>query len=296
MSNFDDEMHGTTFGDYQDDERQGDGLVRLQWRQGDPKANTGGYFFLSMKNVPEGFAPNGDSWQTHEEYFENTRTRDQGWKSTALPMMIICARGQVFVRPPDGSKQGKIWLDRWDASRDCAQHVDLLLIADGLQELGPVCWSTNSTTVAFAIISGADPKRNPAGGILHRIREEVLGAADRASKVMQNRKAKKLYWLFWITIASQTDAKGKPVFTPTAGKDVTLPAPVLPATVDTKWLSAAYVGKEMAEYGESMRGLFDEWRLTKFTNDPVPATAAQPEPTARTNGRNVPESIEDLPF
>jgi len=294
MSNFDDEL--PTFGDYQDDERQGDGLVRLQWRQGDPKANTGGYFFLSMKNVPEGFTPTSDVWQTHEEYFENTRTRDQGWKAVALPMMVICARGQVFVRPPDGSKQGKIWLDRWDSSRDCAQHVDVLLIADGLQELGPVCWSTNSTTVAFAIIAGADPKRNPNGGILHRIREDVLGAADRVSKAFQNRKAKKLYWLFWITIASQTDAKGKPIFTPTAGKDVTLPAPVLPTTIDTKWLSAAYVGKEMAEYGESMRGLFDEWRLTKFTNDVQPAAE---KPTAATNGRNVAQPIEAeeaLPF
>lgn len=281
MSNFDDEMNGTQFGDYQDDDRQGDGLVRIQWRQGDPKSATPGYFFLAKENAPEGFTPTGDIWQPVNEYFEMTRTRAEGWKAEALPMCIICARSQPYQRG-----EPKVWLDRWPkgaAPNTIGQHADVLLVAGGIEELGPVCWSTNSSTVAFAIISTPDPKRSPAGGILHRIREEVLGAADRVSKAMQNRKAKKLYWLFWVTVATQRDAKGAVVFTPTAGKDVTLPVPQLPAAIDVAWLKENFAGKDMAIRGEELRAMYDAWRLTRYTNDaPQPAKA----------GRNAPQPVE----
>lgn len=286
MSNFDDELNGQQFGDYADDDRQGDGLIRIQWRQGDVKHGTPGYFFLSKKNVPDGFQPSGEIWKPHTEYFEMTRTRDDGWKAESLPVLVICARAQPFQRG-----DVKTWLDTWPkgaAQGTIGQHADVLMVADGLQELGVVCWSTNSTTVAFAIISNADPKRNPEGGILYRIREEVLGGADTVSKTFKQRRQKKLYWLFWITITSQRDAKGNVVFTPTNGKDVTLPVPVLPDRIDAKWLTAAYAGKENVAYGEAMRAAYDVWRLTKFTNDA--------QPTAQPAGRNVPQPVDDLPF
>ena len=180
----------------------------------------------------------------------------------------------------------KVWLDRWPKgapSNTIGQHADVLLIAQGLEDLGPVCWSTNSTTVAFAIISGPDPKRNPAGGILHRLREEVLRPMGQAFKPAKD--VRKQPWLVWATISSQKDAKGKVVFTPTAGKDVTLPVLDVPTKVDLDWLRTAYSGRAMAEYGEQMRVQDDAWRNTRFTND------AQP-----TNGhRNVPQQLEDVP-
>lgn len=283
MTTFD-EDNGSQYGDYQDDERQGDGLIRIQWRQGDVKQNTPGYFFLSSASVPEGFAPSGDVWKAHQEYFELTRTRDSGWKAETLPMAIICARSQPYRRPTAGSPN-KEWLEVWPRGEEgIAQHADVLLVAEGLQDLGPVCWATNSTTVAFAITTAADPKRQPLGGILHRIREEVLDAADKAAKIAY-RKKKKLYWLFWITVASQRDAKGNVVFTPTSGKDVTLPVPVLPVVIDKKWLTENFVGSEMAQYGEEQRAAYDAWRLTKQTNEATPAKPA--------NGRNIPQPIEE---
>ena len=69
---------------------------------------------------------------------------------------------------------------------------------------------------------------------------------------------------------------------------VTLPRLQLPATIDTAWLKANFVGTDMATYGEEMRGLYDEWKQTKFTNDGPQAVA--------TPGRNVPQPVEDLPF
>lgn len=289
MSNFD-EMNSEQFGTYDDDDRSGDGLPRIQWRQGDARTGTPGYFFLSKKNAPDGFAPIGEAWKPHQEYFKEARTRDDGWKAEQLPIMVICARGQPFRKGPDGKRSQ--WLESWPKNAEpntIAQHVDVLLVADGLQDLGPVCWSTNSSTTAFAIIGGVDPKRAPKGGILHRLREEVLAVADKVSKGMKDRKVKRLYWLFWITISTARDAKGQIVYTPTkSGTDVTLPVPLLPDAVDTAWLSENFVGKDSAIYGKEMRELYDTWRATRFTND---APAAQPA------GKNVPQemSAED-PF
>lgn len=263
------------FETYDDGDHSSDGLVRIQWRQGSVQQGTGGYFFLSKKNVPEGFAPSGSAWAPHQEYFKESRTRDDGWKAEALPMYIICARGQPFKKGDT-----KTWLETWPKGAEpntIAQHADVLFVAEGLEELGPVCWSTNSTTTAFAIISGADPKRNPRGGILHRIREEVLGTADAVSSKLKDRKKKRLYWLFWITVATQRDAKGQVVYTPTkSGTDVTLPVPILPETIDVAWLTKNFVGAEIALYGREIRAEYEPWRATRFTNDAAPPQTAQP--------------------
>lgn len=280
-----DQDDGAQYGDYQDDDRVGDGLIRLQWRQGDVKQSTPGFFYLSKKDAPEGFVPTGKAWQACKEFFESTNTREDGWKAEALPVAIICARAQPYVRPPQNSQLPKQWLDVWpknSSDGSIAMHCDVLLVADGLQDLGVVAWSTGGSTTAFAIIGQADPRKDPQGGILHRIREEVLDTADKAAQFAY-RKKKKLYWLFWITIAGQRDAKGEIVFTPTKGKTITRPVPMLPVAVDTAWLKANFVGTEMAMFGEEMRRAYDDWRLTKRTND-AQATKAN-------NGRNVPQPI-----
>lgn len=281
MTEFD-EDNGNQYGNYQDDETQGDGLVRIQWRQGDIKQGTPGYFYLARKDTPDGFKPDSDRWQPCKEFFEESSTREEGWKAELLQVAIICARAQPYKRPVKNSGLPKVWYDTWPKGEsDIAMHADVLLIADGLQELGPVKWATNATTTAFAVVGKADPKKDPQGGILHRIREEILGPADKAAKVAY-RKSKKLYWLFWVTIGSQRDAKGDVVFTPTKAKAVTKPALILPPVVDTAWLKANFVGGEMAQYGEELRRMYDDWRLTKRTND-------APEPVK--TGRNVPQPV-----
>lgn len=279
-TNFDEDT-GEQYGDAQDEAVQGDGLVAIQWRQGDIKAETPGYFYLSGKNLPEGFTP-GDPWVQHREFFESTNTREDGWKAEALPAAIICARSQPYLRAPKGSDAGPEWLEAWPkGNKDAAMHCDVLLVARGLEDLGPVKWSTGGTTTAFAIIGRADPKKDPRGGILAQ-QLGVLQAADKAAKIAYREK-KRLYWLFWLTIASERDAKNKVLFTQTPGKAVTRPAAVLPTVIDTAWLKATFVGAEMAAYGNEMREAFAEWKATKRTND-APAKAT---------GRNVPQPIED---
>ena len=273
MSDFANDMSSMTFGSYSEDEAQGDGLIRIQWRQGDPKTETPGFFFLAGENVPEGFQP-GKPWTAHTEYFEGTRARVAGWKAEALPVAIVCARAQPYIRG-----ERKTWLDKWPKDTpNVAMHVDVLLVADGLQELGPVCWSTNGTKTSFAIIGRARGKE--PGGILDQLKTLILIPAGK----LAGRDLSKQPWIFWATIATNRDAKGKIVYTETPGKLVTLPVLQLPATIDKAYLNSVYAGREMAEYGETVRRDYDAWKQAKFTNDePQPAKA----------GKNVPQPIED---
>lgn len=271
---------------YDDGERQGDGLISLQGRHGNPEARTAFHFFLGKENVPEGFTP-GAPWVAHDEYIKQKGETVEGWKADELPMYIICARAQPYAKGADGKRTA--WLEQWPkgaAANTVAQHVDVLLVAQGLEALGPVKWVSNGSAISFAIVAGKSP-RQPQGGILERIRTEVLAEADRLSPKARARN--NVYWAFWVTIAGQKDAKGKPVYTKTAsGGAITIPVPLLPATVDAAWLKANYVGADIDIYGKEIRALYEVWRSTKMTDEPQPAAS----------GRNVPQPIEEevLPF
>jgi len=259
------------FGTYADEEAQGDGLTRVQWRNGDPKTRTGGYFFIDGEKL--GDVVPGAPWVAHEEYFESSGKHAKGYKAEALPIMVICARSQPLRY--DANKM-KTWLEKWETG--AAMHADVLLIAKGLEALGPVVWSTNSTKTAFAIIGRANPKRGDADGILASIKNKLLKPAS------SKRDLTKQPWLFWATVATERDAKGI-VYTATPGPKVTRPVADIPATVDRAYLESIYVGKELAEYGEQMRRFYDEWKQAKMANV-APATS-QP------GGKNAPQPVEE---
>jgi hypothetical protein len=291
MSNYDETE--VTYDSYDDGDGQGDGLVRIQSRHGNPEIGSAFRFFLGANNVPEGFAP-GAPWVAHQEYLKSKNEKIDGWKCEALPMYIICARAQPFKKDKDGKRTE--WVESWPKNAPAnshAMHADVLLIAAGLEELGPVVWSTNGSSTAFAIISGKG-KNQPQGGILERIRTEVLAEADRLSAKVKVRAKNKVYWAFWVTISGQADAKGNPVYTKTSsGGAITLPVPVLPAKVDGAWLATNYVGAEIDTYGRQVRAEYETWRSTKRTDEAQPAKAQ--------GGRNVPQEIEeeepaDIPF
>lgn len=275
-----------TYDSYSDDERQNDGLISIQGRHGIPEAKTAFHFFLGKANVPESFTP-GAPWVAHDEYIKTKGETVEGWKADELAMYIICVRGQPYQKGADGKRIA--WVDRWPkgaAPNSHAMHVDVLLVAQGLEELGPVKWVSNGSAISFAIVAGKG-KEQPQGGILERLRSEVLAKADELSP--KGRAKNKVYWAFWVTIAGQRDAKGNVVYTKTpSGGAITIPVPLLPPVVDAKWLKDNYVGAEIDLYGKEQRALWEEWRATKMTDE------AQPVAT----GRNVPQEVEpeEIPF
>jgi hypothetical protein len=293
MSNYDEtEVQYDSY----DEGEQGDGLIRIQSRHGNPETGSVFRFFLGKDNVPEGFTP-GAPWVAHKEYIKSAGKHIEGWKAEALPMMIICARAQAFRKGKDEKREA--WVDSWpkDAPPNShGMHCDVLLIARGLEELGPVVWSTNGASTSFAIISGKG-KRQPQGGILERIRNEVLAEADRLSQKVKVRAKNKVYWAFWITIAGQTDKDDSPVYTPTAGGNpITIPVPLLPPKVDGKWLAERYVGADLDAQGRALRAEYETWRTTRRTDstpEPQQLMGITEAGATRREGRNVPQPVEE---
>lgn len=293
---FDKELAGLDFADYQEDERNGDGLVRILNRNGDPKAGTNGYFFVAAENLPDGFKPEGGDWKAKKEFFETTNKRIDGWAADQITLSIITVRAQPFYRD---ANDNKVWCDAWPKDQERAgMHVDVLAVVDGLNELGPVVWATNSTKAAFGIIGRADPKRGTKDGILETFKRLVLTPAGQMAK----KDLTKRPWCFSATVGFEKTDQGEPVYTQTAGRMVTVPVLILPSKIDKSYLVSIYAGLDMAKYGEMMRAEYDVWRNTKMTNSTAPqrqqpADDRQPQ-QPRQQPRNVPQPIgdDDLPF
>jgi hypothetical protein len=264
---------------YSDSDGQGDGLISIQGRHGNPEAKSGFHFFLGKANVPDGYTP-GAPWEAGQEFIKQKGEWVDGWKCDALAMRIICVRAQPFEKDKDGRRLR--WVEQWPKNAPAnshAMHCDVLMIASGIEDLGPVKWVSNGSAISFAIVAGKG-KEQPQGGILERIRSEVLTVADQLSP--KGRAKAKVYWAFWITIAGQVDSKGKTVYTKTpSGGVITLPAPVLPEVVDKKWLIDNYAGPEADLEGKQLRAEWELWRSTRMTDEP------------QAPGRNVPEEIEE---
>lgn len=264
--------YDVTFQTY-DEPTQGDGLVRFQWRNGERKRKSGGYFFIAARRLPEGFSP-GAPWEPTTEIFESG-AEEEGFKAETLKLAIIGARQQPFIRK-DGVKT---WLPKGKYAKGeqgAGLQVDVLCAAEGLESLGPVVWSSSTVKTSFAIIA--------RDGILHTLKDQVVKTAEAI------KKAPLRPWCFWATIGTERDAKGAVVYTETQGKPVTRPMLTLPAAIDKAALIGMATGKDWAVWGEEQRGAYDAWFKEERTNDVAPAQPA---------GKNVPQVIDgdaDLPF
>lgn len=276
---------------YADEQRQGDGYVRIQWINGDKATFTSaarqrkvepvpGHFFVSAENLPEGVVP-GAPWVEWTEVFRSGEV--QGYRADQLKMVIIAARQQPYAQVGDR----KEWLERWDTTRQgIRMHADIMLFAEGLELLGPVVLSTNSTLVALAFTGTARGGRAP--GIIATVQTELVDVANRVAK-----RSKLIPAAFWVTVGGEVDAKGMPVFTATQGQPVTRPTVFLPAaTTDNEKVKRAvslYVGTEVLQNDiVPMLDAAQEWRRFRFGNDPAEAAAA-------TLPRNAPQPVEDTP-
>lgn len=275
MSTATDFDYGVEFKTY-DDERQGDGLIRMQWRNGEQRSKTGGYFFVPAERL-NGFQP-AAPWGAFTDTFNNG-TEVEGFKAETLRIAIVGVRQQPFIKDSDGRKT---WLPKGKYAKDepgAGLQVDVLCVAEGLEDLGVVCWASSTIKTSFAIVSRGD-KTGAGVGILHRIKAEIVKPAEQIAK----RELRP--WCFWAEITTERDAQGKVVYTPTKGKAVTRPVLKLPATIDKAYLISIATGKDMAAWGESTRAEYDAWFKEERTNDVAPATA-QP------SGKNVPQEVTD---
>lgn len=260
---------------FADDRTDGDGLLRIQWRNGAPQLRTVGRFFVPADRLPEDFTP-GAPWQPVTEVFESG-DEVPGFQAETLGVIVITHRAQPFVRDTDGNRE---WLDRWQRGRERqSMQVEVLCIADGLEALGPVVWSSSTVKTSFAIIARG---RNgePAGIIPRMLKEIVEPAAQRAKKHLDT-------YCFRVEVSAEKDAKGKPIYTEAGTRKVTRPVLALEAEPSIETIRTLWIGNDRINDLVPIREQYEDWRKERRTND------AESVDVASTPTRNAPEPVSD---
>lgn len=268
------------------DDVQGDGLLRIQWRNGEQRSKTGGYFFVSEDRL--GDTVPSDPWVPFADTF-NDGEEVAGFKAETLNLAVLCARAQPFHWSAANGTPGryKIWQTKWmkgDAAPEYqSMQVEVLAWVAGFDH--PVVWSSATIKTSFAII-GND-------GILRGIDSALVKPANATAKHKLDRYA------FWAEVATERGPKGV-VYTPTPGKAVTLPTLLLPPEPkrDRAWLVSRFIGSApdgkafLADTLIPLREQYEAWRLERRTNDADEAPPTRPAPS----GRNVPQAIAEDEF
>jgi hypothetical protein len=258
---------------FADDRAESDGLIRIQWRNGAPQLRTVGRFFVPADRLPEDVTP-GAPWKPVNEVFESG-DEVAGYQAERLGLIIITHRAQPFVRTADNQRE---WLERWQRGRERQSlQVEVLCIADGLEEVGPVVWSSSTVKTSFAIISrgrGGEP-----AGIIPRVLKEIVEpAAQRAKKYLDT-------YCFRVEITTERDSNGKAVYTEAGTRKVTRPVLALEANPPIETIRTLWIGNDRIRDLVPIRERYEEWRKARRSNEPVEAS---PSPS-----RNAPESIDD---
>jgi hypothetical protein len=258
---------GTTLPTYHD-ETQGDGLLRIQWRNGEQRFQSAGRFFIPQDSIGD-MVP-AAPWEPSTEVF-NDGTKAEGYIATQLRMAILCVRNQPFCwsAPFGTAGRYKIWQTKWNREEDNqSMQVEVLAWVEGLEQLAqPVVWTSATVKTSFAIIGRGD-------GILDQLDKMIVKPAQKAGGTKLDS------YCFWATIAAEKDSKGKNVYATTRGQSVTKPVLVLPANPDLPWLRTQFVGTALIrDVLAPWREEFEEWRKERRSN--LEEDAA-PEPSHNT--------------
>lgn len=260
---------------YTDNAPQGDGLLRINWYNGDPKLKTPGAFFVAQKSLDAlGIEAPGAPWKPVTRTFSTGNSED-GYEAPALKLMTIGARQQDCTIDTDGNLT---WLEgRTDKNarpNGWSVFAELLCVAQGFGH-GPVVWRSKRVKTSMGMLVG----------ILGTYRRELL---DEVKKARKNPKIPA--WAFWLPIRGAVDAKGAPVYEKTQGAPVTPPTLVLPDGDALERAKALFVGGELLSYGEAIRGEYDAWLSTR------PGDARAAAPAEVHNGVQEMEPDSALPF
>jgi hypothetical protein len=238
------------------DESNGDGLIRIQWRNGEQRFSSAGRLFIPAESLGD-MVP-AAPWVAGTEVF-NDGTKADGYVATQLRMAIICVRNQPFCWSAPFGTPGryKIWQTKWSRDEDNqSMQVEVLAWVEGLEQLAqPVVWTSATVKTSFAIIGRKD-------GILDTLDTIMVKPAQKAGGVKLDS------YCFWATIAAEKDVKGKNVYATTRGQSVTKPVLVLPAEPDLAWLRTQFTGTALIrDVLAPWREEYEDWRNERRSNE-----------------------------
>src|SRR5262245_12307136 len=220
------------------DDREGDGLPRIWWMNGDRKSATPGFFRFDQDIIDE---PLPAPWEAKIVTFENGNTQ-ASWVTPKLRMMIVAVRQQAFIaeRGPDG-KSRKTWLNSKYMDKGAVNQsvlTEVLCMIEGVPI--PFVWGAPSIKTSMAISAN--------GGIIDQI-DALRETGRRTWKMKLNR------WAFWAPIKTTVDKDGVTVYEQTKGKPVTPPRVYIPKADPL----SLWVGDDLYRAGYDLYCQYPDW-------------------------------------
>lgn len=260
---------------YQETSRESDGLLRIQWRNGQPAASTPGHFFVEADRLEAlGMEAPAEPWKPFTAVFANGDSKD-GYRCDAAKLQIIGVRQQDATRDADGRLTFLTQRsDRNNRPDGWTVVVEMLCGIEGFDT--PVVIRSRTIKTSMALIIE----------IYSKMRDLRRDAGKLAGKALPP-------WFFFAPVAGAKDAKGKVVYEKTKGAMVTPPRLVLPAGEGRDLYNALYVGREFVQWGEAAYQERADW-----LKEPIGVSEAPPVVVPALSGKNVPQPIEDdgVPF
>jgi len=259
---------------YTETGHQSDGLLRIQWRNGSPQAQTPGHFFVEADRL-EGLGLSAPTapWVAFDAIFASGDSKS-GYRCDAAKLQIIGVRQQDAIKNAENRIETYLTerTQKGNRPQGWTVVVELLCGIEGFDQ--PVVVKSNGIKTSMALVIDV------YGG-MRTLRKE-------ASKLTGNSLPP---WFFFAPVRCGRDDKNKVIYEKTQGAMVTPPRLVLPNDKTGRDLfNSLYVGKELVQWGEAVYTERKDWLL-----EPIGSTEAMPT----TNGRNVPQPIDemvDLPF
>lgn len=259
--------------------RNGDGLLRIYWMNGNPQLKTGGRFWMNIDHVTTANLVLPKTWKVVEHTFKSGDT-DDIYASPALHMAAIAWRQQNFIK--NGSGGFESWVEekkfgKLGASEGIA--FELLCLVQDIEQ--PLVLSLKSTKASMAFAANILPAYK-------KMRDEVK--KSRTGNTIPP-------WWFWLAIRAAIKADKTPVYEMINGSPVTVPTWIAPDNYLTDRASwkTMFVGNDLAAQGESVYlETGKAWAAKRISE----GSGAQPATTPEPAGRNVPQAYteDEAPF
>lgn len=266
---------------YDDNTPIGDGLLRVNWYNGDPKQKTPGQFFVSRKRLEAaGVEPPSTPWVEAERTFSNGAT-EEGYALSQARIQFIGIRRQDCVLDVDGRIVQ--WLPpftpRGARPEGWSIYVEALICTPGFDV--PLVWASKRVKTSMGILVA-----------LRDLRNLVVEPARRH----YNNRSIPVY-AFWALVRGDVDARGAPVYERTSGAPVTPPKLVTLDAQPPELFRKLFVGRDLLERAEALRVEYDEW-LRQMPEQARQMQTAQtqtaPAASARDGYEAMKDELEDL--
>lgn len=241
---------------------QGDGIPRVQWRNGEARTRQPGYAYIATKACEyyKIDPPSGDGWSETEQVFASG-AGEQGYMAPATKVIVLGIRScDIIETKMDGRVISTEYLaspaDRDNRPAGWSHMAEMLCLMGGFGSQ-VVNLRTKRVSASYALL-------NAVRGIQQGFLNDVRQAFKNPTVPM---------WSFWLLLRSERDQNGKPVHRPTrGGVAVTPPGLYLPSGDIREVARKAFIGRDMIEMVTEYRKQYHEW-LNATPGTSVPRAA-----------------------